>query len=335
MENTIFETNLLPQKHSLIKISDDEGENIYLGSPFYGTPNFSGIKAKVNTLLILDLNILSDLRSRKNSNNIKRLLTWAAEHNAKITPLVALSEQQRTHKSPRYAYDEYLDALKAEYGWSINKKEIEKNYLAIEKISPNISTNTALWRDYLLLIKKFYHSKAGFKRKTEEFITFLLDKDLPIFTLGLYAGCSYFHMKVNPSLYDEGLISKVQSDMDIQGKNHEKRLMNVASDMALIQSSAELFYIRQTQEYNVAFIASKDITIPHILTELCWAEVLVNSAGNFGRMGFRPESKSGKEIFNILSPHSESINSRSQDANSVDARKKNLKVIANEIFSML
>ena len=120
MENTIFETNLLPQKHSLIKFSDDEGENIYLGSPFYGAPNLSGIKAKVNTLLILDLNILSDLRSRKNSNNIRRLLTWAAEHSAEITPLVALSEQQRTHKSPRYAYDEYLDALKAEYGWSIN-----------------------------------------------------------------------------------------------------------------------------------------------------------------------------------------------------------------------
>lgn len=335
MKNTTFETNLLPQKHSLIKISDDEGENIYLGSPFYGAPNFSGIKAKVNTLLILDLNILSDLRNKKNQKNIRRLLTWAAEHNAEITPLVALSEQQRTHGSPRYAYDEYLDALKAEYGWSIHKEEIEKNYLAIEKISPSIAINTALWRDYLLLIKKFYHSKVGFKRKVDEFIGFLLNKDLPIFTLGLYAGCSYFHMKANPALYDEGLISKVQSDMDIHGKDHEKRLMNVASDMALIQSSAELFYVRQTQEYNVAFIASKDVTIPHILTELCWAEVLVNSAGNFGRMGFRPESKSGKEIFKILSPHAESINIRSQDANSVAARKINLKVIANEIFSQL
>lgn len=69
-KSNTFETNLFPQKHLLIKISDDEEENIYLGSPFYGAPNFSEIKTKVNTLLILDLNILSDLRHKKTKKTL-------------------------------------------------------------------------------------------------------------------------------------------------------------------------------------------------------------------------------------------------------------------------
>jgi len=251
-----------------------------------------------------------------------------------FSPLVALSEQQRTHADPRFAYDDYLRVLREEFGFSLPEDEADKNYEVIRSLSPVITENTRLQRHYLLMVKKFYRSKAGFKRSINEFAEFILDENLPVFTFGLFLGCMYLHIKSNPDMYGTKLVSKIQSDMEVAG-NHEARLMNVASDLALLQSSAEIFYNRITGEYTYAFIASGDVTIHHALSELCWAQMRVTAGGNFGSLGFRRENCAGRAIADLLTPYSRVFSVRDASPDAVAVRKENLVRVADQLFTSL
>ena len=314
--------------------SDREGKDLFLGSPFFGYPIKNEVVQPCSKKLILDLNLLGDLRSKGNRNNLLRLFAWAGSNGVEVTPLVALSEQQRSHADPRFAYDDYLRVMKEEFGYSLARGEAEKNYNVIRLVSPNITANTKLQRDYLLIMKRFYRSKAGFRKSVKELAEFILVEDLPVFTIGLYLGCMYLHVKHNPSMYSAKLASKIQSDMDVSG-NHESRLMNVASDLALLQSTAEIFYNRLTDEYTYSYIASGDVTIHHALSELCWAQMRVNGAGNFGSLAFRPGSVAGKAIVEVLEKYARTFSQRENSAEAQAIRKKNLRRVADDLFSTL
>lgn len=334
MKEQVFDFLERPEESVVRTFSDGEGKDLFLGSPFYGYPTRCSMVSSCSKKLILDLNLLGDLRSKGNRNNLLRLFSWAGSNGVEVTPLVALSEQQRSHADPKFAYDDYLRVMKEEFGYSLPKEEVEKNYDAIRSVSPNITANTKLQRDYLLVMKKFYRSKAGLKKSINEFAKFILAEDLPVFTIGLYLGCMYLHVKHNPGMYSVRLASKVQSDMDVSG-NHEGRLMNVASDLALLQSTAEIFYNRLTDEYSYSFIASGDVTVHHALSELCWVKMKVNGAGNFGSLAFRPESIAGKAITEVLNAYAKVFSERENSAKAQAVRKENLRRVADQLYSTL
>ncbi|UXJ50303.1 hypothetical protein [Pseudomonas citronellolis] len=332
--NEFFEFLEAPEESSVRTFSDDEGKDLFVGSLFYGYPTSGGKNPLFSKKLILDLNLLGDIRSNGNRKNLLRLFSWAGANEVEMTPLVALSEQQRSHADPRFAYDDYLRIMNEEFGVALSSEEVDKNYEIIKSISPNITENIRLQRHYLLVVKKFYRAKVGFKRGVNEFVEFILSENLPVFTLGLFLGCMYLHVKNNSDMYSAKLVSKIQSDMEVT-RSHEARLMNVASDLALLQSTAEIFYNRLTGEYSYSFIASGDVTIHHALSELCWAQMRVDSTGNFGVLGFRPESIAGKAITDLLNPYSKVFSGRDASASAQTVRKENLVRVADQLFSSL
>lgn len=334
MKEQIFDFLGQPEDSVVMTFSGGEGKDLFLGSPFFGYPTKDGVVPPYSKKLILDLNLLGDLRSKSNRNNLLRLFAWAGCNGVEITPLVALSEQQRSHADPKFAYDDYLRVMEEEFGYSLSSGEAEKNYNVIRSASSNITANTKLQRDYLLIMKKFYRSKAGFRKSVKGFADFVLAEDLPVFTIGLYLGCMYLHVKHNPGMYSAKLVSKIRSDMDVSG-NHESRLMNVASDLALLQSTAEIFYNRLTDEYSYSFIASGDVTIHHALSELCWAQMKVNGAGNFGSLAFRPGSVAGKAIAEVLEEYARAFSQRENSAEAQAIRKENLRRVADDLYSTL
>lgn len=329
-----FDCVLAPGESSVRVFSDDAGKDLYVGSLFYGYPTSDRGRPALSKKLILDLNVLGDIRSKRNSNNIFKLFEWAAEKGVEISPLVALSEQQRTHSDPRFAYDDYLRVLQEEYGFCLPKHEVDGNYEVIRSLSPQITYNTRLQRNYLLIMKKFYRSKAGFKRNVNDYANFILDENIPVFTFGLFLGCMYLHVKSHPEMYSAKLVSKIQADMEVSG-DHEARLMNVASDLALLQSSAEIFYNRITREYTYTYIASGDVTIYHALSELAWAKIRVNAAGNFGSLGFRQESTAGPDIYPLLQSFSAEFSARDMSPDAQEVRRENLVRVADQLFTSL
>ncbi|MFJ3051898.1 hypothetical protein [Pseudomonas nitroreducens] len=334
MITELFDCVLAPGESSVRIFSDEAGKDLYVGSLFFGYPKSDRGRLPISKKLILDLNVLGDIRSKKNRNNISKLFCWAAESGVEISPLVALSEQQRTHSDPRFAYDDYLRVLREEYGFALPKHEADKNYEVIRSLSSQITYNTKLQRNYLLIMKRFYRSKAGFKRSVNEFAKFILDENLPVFTFGLFLGCMYLHVKNYPEMYSAKLVSKIQSDMDVSG-DHETRLMNVASDLALLQSSAEIFYNRLTGEYTYSYIASGDVTIHHALSELAWAQIRVNATGNFGSLGFRQEGSAGEDIHALLQPYSAAFSARDMSPGAQEVRRENLVRVADQLFTSL
>ncbi len=334
MTEKLFDFLESPENSSARTFSEEGGKDLFVGSLFYGYPTDNGKSPTSSKKLLLDLNILADIRAKVNRNNLRNLFTWAAKNGIEASPLVALSEQQRTHATPKSAYDQYLHVMKEEFDFSISKAEADSNYAIIKSASPKITENTKLQRDYLLIVKWVYHSKLDFNTSIERLADYILKENLPVFTIGLYLGCMYLHVKHHPNLYSAKLVSKIQSDMSISGK-HESRLMNVASDLALLQASAEIFYIKSTNEYNYSFIASGDITIHHALAELCWAKMKVNKFGNFGSLAFRPESISGKSINDILERYSVIFSKRDTSAIAQAERKINLRRVADQLYSTL
>jgi len=75
----IFHTISNPQNMTNAVFESSGEKTIFLGSPFFGeitTYNNCPISEKCNILLLLDLNIVSSIRQRKNKKNISKLFEW-------------------------------------------------------------------------------------------------------------------------------------------------------------------------------------------------------------------------------------------------------------------
>lgn len=318
---------------------DGDENTIYVGTPFYGelSKNQDGtLPVSANKVMILDLNVISDIRSDDNKKNVSNLLNWALKNNISFIPSVALSEQQRYHEVPAEAFKQLIDSLNNKHGFNIPKAKSDIIYNEVVRKIDNINHNTELLKDYLVLIKNFYHKKYGLKRKIEEFSKFIREEEIPVLGFAFVLGCTYFHAKENKTLYSEKLLSKIQKDMDVTGKEQEKKLWNVAADFMLFMAASELFVNElHPKEYNISYIASKDITVSHALNEICYASIVVNNNVSFCNIGLRPDGTRSEELATLITKHLKQSKNFSHDGTPNQSHKKyraKLKKMADELI---
>lgn len=308
---------------------------IFIGSPFFGFPSRDAEgkdEIEVNPVLLLDLNIVNFLRSRKNSEHIKRMLAWAAATGVEMTPIVAQSEQQRSHADPEKPFRQYVQALKEDYGYTLPSGEISRLLGVFEEHSPAIEKNTGLFRDYLVIIKHFYHQKASVEEKIKGFADLIYERNVPVLAFAFLLGCVYFFVKEKPSSFTEKVVRKVQSDMAVVPAKEEARLWNVASDIMLFMAPAELFYNKYTGEYNFCYVASADITAALAMSEICYGQVVVNAGRCFGHPGLRPAGISAESIAPLVQKYlRQSPQQNYEPAKEHDLRRQNLEGLALEL----
>jgi hypothetical protein len=249
-----------------------------------------------------------------------------------VTPIVGISEQQRTHGNPGEAFNNYIDILKEDYLYDLPESEIQRLLGVFIDHSPKIKQNTELFRDYLVIIKYFYHKKLPLEKKIEELSDLIHKRNVPVLAFAFILGCVFFHVKENPEKYTKKVVSKVQSDMAISPKKEEKKLWNVASDIMLFMAPAELFFNYETGEYNFSYVASGDITCGLTLSEVCYGQIVVNENTCFGMPGLRPTGISSQTISPYIGKYLKQSPQQSfTRKGSADPRRENLRKLAAEL----
>lgn len=308
---------------------------IFIGSPFLGVPSLDPEGKKIvqtNNLLILDLNVINFIRQRKNKVNIQGLLEWTAKKGLEITPIVGLSEQFRTHGDPYSAFNKYIETLKIDYQYDLSSTEVEKCFRVISNYSPKIQQNTELLRDYLIIIKFFYHQNCTLEEKVRQFAQLLYNRNVPVFAFAFLLGCVFFHVKDSPNKFSQKLVSKVQSDMAVSPNKEERKLWNVASDIMLFMAPAELFFNYETGEYNFSFIASGDITCGLILSEISYGQIVVNQNTCFGMVGLKPTGLSAPVMAHYINEYLKASPQQSFTRKGAsDQRTANLKRLVSDL----
>lgn len=310
---------------------------IFIGTPFYGFPSLDKVgedKVKTNRLLLLDLNVVSFIRQRKNIENIRGLFLWAAAEKLTITPIVALSEQNRLHKNPDGAFNEYVKVLKEDYFYDLPKEEVDRLLSVFREYSPPIHENTKLFCDYLVIIKHFYHKNLTLEKKIASFCNLVHERNVPVLAFAMLIGCVYFYVKENPSQYSDRVVSKVQSDMSVSPNTEKenKKLWNAASDIMLFMAPAEIFYNYEMNDYNFSFLASSDITVGLALFEICYGKIVVNQNRCWGHPGIRPQGFSSKVLDPLLAKYLKQSPQHSYTKkDESDPRKANLAKLVSEL----
>lgn len=308
---------------------------IFIGTPFLGYPSLDPdgeSEIEVNPVLLLDVNIVNFIRSRKNNDNIKGMLAWAAATGAELTPIVAFTEQQRSHADPELPFQQYVQVLRDDYGYPLPDDEAARLLTVFEEHAPAVAENTSLFHDYLVIIKHFYHQKSPVEEKVKRFADLIHDQNVPVLAFAFLIGCVYFFVKANPSRFTQKVVSKVQSDMAIVPNKEEARLWNVASDIMLFMAAAEIFYNNYTGEHNFSYVASADITAALALSEVCYGQVVVNARRCFGHAGFRPNGLSAEGLAPLVKKHlRQSPHQSYQPAEEHDRRRQNLEGLAREL----
>jgi len=244
----------------------------------------------LNYLLLLDVNILSAIRERKNVANVRGLFTWAANQRLEVTPIIAVAEQHRTHGAPDWAFRHYVDALREDYFYDLPLQEVERLLSVFSEYSPAVAQNVNFLAHYYVLIKHFYNKRWSAERKVKEFAELIHERNVPVLAFAFLLGCVYFCVRENPQRFSSAVVSKVQSDMCIH-TNKEKELShlrNLASDLILFMTPAEIFFNHETSDFNFCYIASGDISIGLALSEIAYGQIIVNDGRCFGHPGFRP-----------------------------------------------
>lgn len=336
-----FHTIWYPESVTLGRInSSTEEVPIWIGSPFHGLPStaldsFVPVTS-LNRLLLLDVNILSSIRERKNVENIRNLFAWAAKEKLEITPIVAVAEQYRTHGAPDKAFRHYIDALRKDFLYDLPTHEVERLLSVFSEYSPEVAKNVNFLAHYYVLIKHFYHKPWSAERKVKEFAELIRKRNVPVLAFAFLFGCVCFWVKESPQQFSSAVLRKVQSDMCIH-ENKEKEvshLKNLASDLMLFIAPAEIFFNREASEFNFCYIASGDTSIGLVLAEIAYGQVVANDGRCFGHPGFRPSGATNSALGPIAikylrqSPEqSYSFKGRS------DGRVGNLECLAEEIIN--
>ncbi len=325
--------------HRCIDSSTDEVP-IWIGSPFYGIPStnqdrFDPVQP-LNRLLLLDVNVLGSIRERKNVANIRGLFAWAASEGLEITPIVAVSEQYRTHGAPDRAFKHYVDALREDYLYDLPPHEVERLLHVFSEHSPAVAQNVDFLAHYCVLIKHFYHKPWSAERKVKELAELIHKRNVPVLAFAFLLGCVCFYVRENPKKFPEASVSKVQSDMCIHANKEKENthLKNLASDLMLFMAPAEIFFNHETSEFNFCYVASGDVSIGLTLAEIAYGQIVVGDGRCFGHPGFRPSGITGCALAATVaqclrqSPQqSYSFKGRS------DGRVDNLECLARELMS--
>lgn len=219
------------------------------------------------------------------------MFAWAASEGLEITPIVAVAEQHRTHGAPDKAFKHYVDALRRNYLYDLPPQEVERLLSVFSEHSPAVAQNVDFLAHYYVLIKHFYHKPWSAERKVKEFSELIHQRNVPVLAFAFLLGCVSFCVRENPQQFSPAVVSKVQSDMCVHGnKEREKsHLKNLASDLMLFITPAEIFFNHETSEFNFCYVASGDTGIGLALSEIAYGQIVVNDGRCFGHPGFRPD----------------------------------------------
>ena len=295
--------------------SSESERDIYFGTPFYG--KFKSVQ-NINTIALLDLNIIDDIRKGNNQNNLLKLFEYCAKNDIESTPAIALLEQVRTHGNPKFAFDNYINSLKERFSFNIPESEEKKVFTLINDFGNfKIDEHINMLKSYIVILKYVNTKKVSFDVKVKQFIGLIDEHNIPFFTFAFFLGCSMLHIQANQQLYDKKLVSKTRKDLNI-GSNIEKESLNLASDLFLIMSVSELFHNNATNEYNFSYIATGDLLIAHALKTIRFAGIKIINGRKFPIITIMPET----DFYNDMIKHIDGIEKLSKKINFSRSNKK-------------
>lgn len=311
---------------------------LFIGSPLHAHPEINDIGILPENLLLLDLNVFNYIRQRKHKEAIHKLLFWAVGHEAHVNAILAASEQHRTHTNPQNAFREYISRLQDDYSLKIDDHEVDNTLKAFQQHQPDLNKNAIIIRNYLIIIKHFFNKSLTLEQKIAQLSKIMIEKDLPIFTFAYKIACIYFLSKEIKNDLDSRLVSKIQSDMAISTKceNESKSLLNVTADIMYFIDCISLFYNKYQNKFYIPYLASADITMKYILSEICYAKVTVSREGHcYGEVGFRPNGFAAKHIIDLIKKYHPVPQGHQYNKIKNSAKIKNLEAVAKELDKKL
>ena len=296
------------------KFCGDEGKPIYFGTPFLGLSDLTRSHVVLNHKILIDSNIMSDIRKGKNKENIAFLMRQGGIRHAELSHIFSSAELYINHRHPSFALSEYYKAINQNYGASIDK-ELQKEFeIIITNTIPGIRRNIRFIRDWLVIAKYIYNRKLGLQKKAKELSELIKYNHLPILSFMHMMVLLFSYVKENKSDFDEETYNKIKSDMDYRPtiKKEIESLNNVARDISLFMAATEIFYCFEDNVNDFSWIASSDATVGLILQEICFAKISsletmsvrgVKYTQNHPSVGFRPSGKSFDTLNELISKH--------------------------------
>lgn len=335
--------NQLPYKQFL-RLNTGK-KTLYLGTPFLGGTNHGeNTNVILNKKILIDSNVLSDIRKNTNRSTIDAFLNEAAKMKAEVSHIFAAAELFINHETPEAAIYEYYDSLDLNFNIFIPLSERDEFVCNVKNNIDQIRSNINILRDWLIIAKYIYNRKNGIKKHVIEFSEMVRYNHLPIFSFIYHVILVFFHVKENRTLYDDEFFNKVQSDMTYRETLEDEidSLNNVARDMALLMTAVEIFYCYEDNVNDFSWIASSDATIGLILQEICIAEIAseekkskrgVRYTQNIAKVGLRPTGFSHKQLEAIISkyPPMEEENTLSR-SDSISLKKSRLPLFSRNIL---
>lgn len=314
------------------------GQPIWVGAPILSPPRIwtgSSVGDIVTPLrhhLVLDLNLVAQIRGRTNRENIGSLFEKAAERSWQLEIQFAAVEQHRTHADPLLALEECASAIQQHYPVQVLGK-LDQFSSTIFRHLNDLKSEIQILADFCVVIKYFYRKNWGLRRKISEFSA-LISSKLPCLTTGYLLGCLLFYAKENRDEFPE-FFDKIQSDMHFFGDPEKDRTaaLNLASDLSYFTYSTLGFRNIWKDDFHMIRVASSDAAMGLILREMCYVVIDIENSIPYGTAAYRPNSIAETNLKEIVIKFMPSTSQPlGVKKNGEDPRRSNLKAVAEEFL---
>jgi hypothetical protein len=225
---------------------------IFLGSVFPGT--LSNPRHSIDRSVVLDTNILSEIRNNPSGPAARALVGWAERSRVHLDPTYALMEQRVSHGNPGRALEQYVEVLRDTFGHQITRASADQMNALLESKKSVVEHNMGLLRDYLPLIKRIWKDSGDTAKKASVLAKHIVSADLPRFTFAFFFACVAFRSRDRDGSMSEEERDKIAKDMGIspQRDREAKRLTNLAFDMSIFTVCPEI--VLRPSEQDVVFL---------------------------------------------------------------------------------
>lgn len=303
----------LPLKH-FQELNAGEGKPIYFGTPFAGASQNLASDIKLNQKVLIDSNIMSDIRNGSNEKNIALMMLNGAILDAEMSHIFSSAELYVSHENPDSLLTKYYRSINDKYLACIDTQEQNQFKDIVFNHKAQIKQNIMIIRDWLVIAKYVYHRKqTNLDKIAKELAEIIKYNNLPILSFAHLIILLFSYVKNNKSRFDNKVFSKIQSDMEYRSTYDEeiKSLYNFAKDITIFLFAPQIFFYQNDEgqpNCDYSWIASSDITVGLILREICIYKITTRqSISNDGQkfllnipeVGFR-ESGTSFEVLNEL-----------------------------------
>lgn len=260
--------------------------------PLLGELGLVSDDQKVLHSLVLDTNVLSDLVQQRRPDANSYLIQLLRSHPIEVNPVYAMMEQRQRYGGASEVLHSYVNFAKQTFGWEAAQKGRAAFESSLAAAKDGLVENAEALSGYIAAISYLYRQNAGAALKLEWLSGMIRSADLPYLPIQFYYAALAFLSAERPHLFSAREVKKIRKDLAPCQSLEEQRLKaaNVANDLML--PSTALFQTAGPEVLVFPYIATRDVAMQLLLSEIWCASVESRSDGRaLGAWGLRPGRK--------------------------------------------